>query len=67
MKNRFNDPTSGAALGAFDRELKKMYKTAERVRSLRRSGQMSWEEERRIRSQFKGTLLKLFDEETAAW
>lgn len=63
MRNFFTDPTSSAALGNFDRELKRMRRDAERVRSLKRSGCLTLKEEQRILGRYKGTLRRLLEEE----
>ncbi|MBE5778817.1 MAG: hypothetical protein E7331_05735 [Clostridiales bacterium] len=62
MRNYIADPTSSAALGAFDRELKRMHRDADRLLSQRRSGCSDPREEARILARYKGSLARLLRE-----
>ena len=56
-----SDPTANRAVGAIEREMKKMEQEAERIRELRRSNQLSFEEEERARRRFRGIYRPLFE------
>lgn len=57
-----NDPISGRALSSLDRELRKARKDGEYLRSLMLSGRLSWEEEQRIRSRYRGVFLRRMED-----
>lgn len=59
MRNYISDPTSSRALGAFDRELRQMHRDADRLLSLRRSGQGSAAEEQRVIRRYGGNLRRM--------
>lgn len=59
MRNYISDPTSNRALGAFDRELKQMHRDANRLLSLRRSGQLTPAEEQRVIRRYGGNLRRM--------
>jgi len=54
MSRMHSDPTANRAIGTIEREMKMMQKEADRIRALRRSNQLSPDEERRARRRFIG-------------
>ncbi len=65
MSYNYNDPTANAALGAFDRELRNARKQGQRLRDLRRSGRLTYEEERRTLDRLRGVFRRAAEEEMA--
>jgi len=63
MRNYRNDPTANAAIGAVDRQLKRMRKEAEQLGRLRRAGKLTHEEEMKARARFRGIFKHLLDEQ----
>jgi hypothetical protein len=57
-----NDPISGRALSSLDKELRKARKDGEYLRFLLLSGKLTWEEEQRIRSRYKGVFLRRMED-----
>jgi hypothetical protein len=54
MRNSYSDPTGNAAIGATEREFKKLLETALTLRALKRVGGITPEREREVRRQFTG-------------
>lgn len=65
MNYNHSDPTANAALGAFDRELRNARKQGQRLRALRLSGHLTYEEERRTLDRLKGVFRRAAEEEMA--
>ena len=49
-----HDPISGRAISAMDRELKQAYRDGLRLRALRIKGLLTYEEEQRVRTRYRG-------------
>lgn len=54
MSSYYRDPTANAAMGAVDKEMKRMKKRAEKLRELRDLGKLTPEAEALARRQFTG-------------
>ena len=50
----YRDPVSNRAIGAFDKELKRAVSDGLRLKALRDSGLLRWEEEQRVKARYKG-------------
>lgn len=62
MRTNRNDPTANAAIGAVDRELKRMRREAERLRALRQRGQLTPEQEEQARARYTGIFRPIWAE-----
>ena len=62
MRTNRNDPTANAAIGAVDRELKRMRREAERLRALRRRGHLTPAQEERVRARYTGIFRHIWTE-----
>lgn len=60
--SHYSDPTASAAIGAVDRELRRMRKEARRLRQLRDQGRLTREEELEARWRFKGIYRRLLED-----
>ena len=54
MSRMHSDPTANRAIGAIDREIRRMRGEAERIRVLRLNNMLTSEEEKRARRRFIG-------------
>ncbi len=61
MSYLHSDPTANRAIGSLDREYKMMQSEAERIRTLRRSNMLSFEEEQKARRRFIGIYRPLLE------
>jgi len=61
MSRMHSDPTANRAIGSVDREIRRMKKEAERIRVLRLSNLLTFEEERRARCRFIGIYRPLLE------
>ena len=62
MANHRNDPTANAALGSIDREIRENRRRARAAARMIRSGQLTPEQEYRLRRSFTGIFKRLLDE-----
>jgi hypothetical protein len=60
MSNYIKDPTAGAAIGSIDREFNALRKWALKIQSLKKSGLLTAEYERRAAKHFVGIYRHLF-------
>ena len=54
MSNNRYDPTASVAIGAVDKEIRRMEKRAKRIQEIRRRGRLTPEAEARARQDFTG-------------
>lgn len=62
MRMNRNDPTANAAIGAVDRELKRMRREAEHLRTMRQRGHLTPEQEERARARYTGIFRPIWTE-----
>ena len=61
MSYLHSDPTANRAIGALEREMERMRMEADRLRALRRSNLLSFEEEQKARRRFIGIYRPLLE------
>ena len=62
MANYRNDPTANAALGSIDREIREKRKQARIAARMIRSGELSAEQEYKLRRNFTGIYRRFLEE-----
>lgn len=62
MSNYDSDPTANAAIGAVDKELRRMRREAAQLRKRREQGRLTRAEELSARRRFRGIYRRLLEE-----